>query len=70
MRLKARLNFCEKELTEDDIIQKTLSTFPTSAIILTNQYRLKYDNKRTTTFNKLINLLQVTERHNEILFEQ
>ena len=67
LRLKARLNFCVKELTEDDMIQKTLSTFPTSAIILMNQYRLEYDNKRIPTFNKLINLLQVAERHNEVL---
>ncbi|XP_062024846.1 uncharacterized protein LOC133740932 [Rosa rugosa] len=49
------------------MIQKTLSTFPTSAIILANQYRLEYDNKRITIFNKLINLLQVAERHNEVL---
>ncbi|XP_062001924.1 uncharacterized protein LOC133719768 [Rosa rugosa] len=67
LRLKARLNFYGKELTEDDMIQKTLSTFPTSALILANQYRLEYDNKRITTFNKLINLLQVAERHNEVL---
>lgn len=67
LRLKARLNFCGKELTEDDMIQKTLSTFPTSAIILMNQYRLEYDSKRITTFNKLINLLQVAERHNDVL---
>ncbi|KAI3707741.1 hypothetical protein L6452_26370 [Arctium lappa] len=49
------------------MIQKTLSTFPTSSIILMNQYRLEYDSKRITTFNKLINLLQVAERHNEVL---
>ncbi|KAL6568965.1 hypothetical protein OROGR_000690 [Orobanche gracilis] len=66
-RLKARLNFCGKDITEDDMIQKTLSTFPTSALILANQYRLEYDNNRITTFNKLINLLQVAERHNEVL---
>ncbi|KAL6180700.1 hypothetical protein ACLB2K_047360 [Fragaria x ananassa] len=40
LRLKTRLNFCGKKLTEDDMIRKTLSTFPTSALILTNQYRL------------------------------
>ncbi|XP_062011847.1 uncharacterized protein LOC133728446 [Rosa rugosa] len=51
LRLKARLNFCGKELTEDYMIQKTL----------------EYDNKRITTFNKLINLLQVAERHDEVL---
>ncbi|KAL6502135.1 hypothetical protein OROHE_024728 [Orobanche hederae] len=67
LRLKARLNFCGKDITEDDMIQKTLSTFPTSALILANQYSLEYDNKRITTFNKLINLLQVAERHNEVL---
>ncbi|XP_004309281.1 PREDICTED: uncharacterized protein LOC101300013, partial [Fragaria vesca subsp. vesca] len=67
LRLKARLNFCGKELTEDDMIQKTLSTFPTSSLILANQYRLEYDNKRITTFNKLINLLQMAERHSEVL---
>ena len=66
--LKARLNFCEKELTEVDMIQNILSTFPTAAVILTNQYRLEYDNKRITMFNKLINLMQVAERHNEILW--
>ena len=48
------------------MIQKTLSTFPTSAIILMNQYRLEYDNKRILTFNKVINLLLVAERHNEV----
>ncbi|XP_024974802.1 uncharacterized protein LOC112512907 [Cynara cardunculus var. scolymus] len=67
LRFKARLNFCGKELTENDMIQKTLSTFPTSEIILINQYRLEYNDKRLTTFNKLINLLQVAERHNEVL---
>ena len=67
LRLKARLTFCGKEITEADMIQKTLSTFPTSALILANQYRLEYDNKRITTFNKLINLLQVAERHDQVL---
>jgi hypothetical protein len=67
LRLKARLTFCGKEITEDDMIQKTLSTFPTSALILANQYRLEYNNKRITTFNKLINMLQVAERHDQVL---
>ncbi|KAL6582440.1 hypothetical protein OROMI_006454 [Orobanche minor] len=67
LRLKARLNFCGKDIIKDDMIQKTLSTFPASALILANQYRLEYDNKGITTFNKFINLLQVAERHNEVL---
>ncbi|XP_020266892.1 uncharacterized protein LOC109842424 [Asparagus officinalis] len=36
LRLKACLTFCGKEITEADMIQKTLSTFPTSALILAN----------------------------------
>ncbi|XP_050378313.1 uncharacterized protein LOC126795535 [Argentina anserina] len=67
LRLKARLNCCGKELTENDMIQKTLSIFRTSALILANKYRLEYDNKRITTFHKLITMLQVSERHDQIL---
>ena len=67
LRLKARLNFCGKKLTEDDMIQKTLSTFPTSALILANQYRLEYDKKNITTFQKLITMMQVAERHDQVL---
>ncbi|CAH9068885.1 unnamed protein product [Cuscuta epithymum] len=67
LRLKARLNFCQKIITEGEMIEKTLSTFPTSALILANQYRLEYNNKRITTYNQLIVQLQVAERHNEVL---
>ncbi|XP_026416330.1 uncharacterized protein LOC113311746 [Papaver somniferum] len=67
LQIQARMNFCGKKLTDEEMIQKTLSTFPTSFMILENQYRLEVDNKRITTFSRLINLLQVAERHNEIL---
>ncbi|XP_026429919.1 uncharacterized protein LOC113326394 [Papaver somniferum] len=61
------MDFCAKKLTDEEMIQKTLSTFPTSSMILANQYCLEVDNKRITTFSRLINLLQVVERHNGIL---
>ncbi|VFQ61166.1 unnamed protein product [Cuscuta campestris] len=67
LRLKARLIFCGKPITEDDMIQKTLDTFPTSSMILANQYRMEYENKRITTFYKLMNMLQSAEKHNEVL---
>ncbi|XP_026442348.1 uncharacterized protein LOC113341795 [Papaver somniferum] len=67
LQLQARLDFCGTKLTDAEMIQKTLSTFPTSSMILANQYRSEVDNKRITTFSKLINLLQVAETHNEIL---
>ncbi|XP_026415856.1 uncharacterized protein LOC113311229 [Papaver somniferum] len=67
LQLQARLNFCGTKLTDGEMIQKTLSTFLTSLIILANQYQLDVDNKRITNFSKLINLIQVAERQNEIL---
>ncbi|XP_026450640.1 uncharacterized protein LOC113350731 [Papaver somniferum] len=67
LQIQARMDFCGKKLTDEEMIQKTLSTFPTSSMVLANQYRLEVDNKRITIFSRLINLLQVAERHNEIL---
>ncbi|XP_026384268.1 uncharacterized protein LOC113279831 [Papaver somniferum] len=67
LKLQALLNFCGIKLTDKDMIQKTLSTFPLSSVILANQYRIEVINKRIISFSKLINLLQVAERHNEVL---
>ncbi|XP_026383930.1 uncharacterized protein LOC113279451 [Papaver somniferum] len=67
LQIQARMDFCGKKLTDEEMIHKILSTFPISSMILSNQYRLEVDNKRITTFSRLINLLQVAERHNEIL---
>ncbi|XP_026420350.1 uncharacterized protein LOC113316370 [Papaver somniferum] len=67
LKLQAHLNFCGIKLTDKDLIQKTLSTFPLSSVILANQYPIEVDNKRITTFSKLINLLRVAERHNVVL---
>ncbi|XP_026428355.1 uncharacterized protein LOC113324249 [Papaver somniferum] len=67
LQIQERMDFCGKKLTDEEMIQKTISTFPTSSMILANQYRLEVDNKRITTFSRLINLLRVAERHNEIL---
>ncbi|XP_026428886.1 uncharacterized protein LOC113324810 [Papaver somniferum] len=67
LQIQTRMDFYGKKLTDEEMILKTLSTFPTSSMILANQYRLEVDNKRITTFNRLINLLQVSERNNDIL---
>ncbi|XP_026396606.1 uncharacterized protein LOC113291269 [Papaver somniferum] len=67
LQIQARMHFCGKKLIDEELIQKTMSTFPASSMILANQYCLEVDNKIITTFSRLINLLQVVERHNEIL---
>ncbi|XP_026438248.1 uncharacterized protein LOC113336788 [Papaver somniferum] len=45
LQIQARMDFCGKKLTDEKMIHKTLSTFPTSSMILANQYRLEVDNK-------------------------
>ncbi|XP_026450735.1 uncharacterized protein LOC113350842 [Papaver somniferum] len=67
LKLQAHLNFCGIKLTDKYMIQKALSTLPLSYVILANQYRIEFDNKIITTFSKLINLLRVAEKHNEVL---
>ncbi|KAM5583860.1 hypothetical protein ABKV19_003640 [Rosa sericea] len=67
LRLKAMLKFCEKPLTEEELIEKTLSTFPVAAIILSKQYRTEFNAGRLTRFNELINILSVAEKHDNIL---
>ncbi|XP_024171395.1 uncharacterized protein LOC112177331 [Rosa chinensis] len=67
LRLRAMLKFCEKPLTEEELIEKTLSTFPVAAIILSKQYRTEYNVGRLTKFNELINILSVDEKHDNIL---
>ncbi|XP_026416760.1 uncharacterized protein LOC113312220 [Papaver somniferum] len=37
LQIQERMDFCGKKLTDEEMIQKTLSTFPTSSIILANQ---------------------------------
>ncbi|XP_062010453.1 uncharacterized protein LOC133726830 [Rosa rugosa] len=67
LRLKAMLKFCEKPLTEEELIEKTLSTFPVQAIILSKQHRTEFNAGRLTRFNELINILSVAEKHDNIL---
>lgn len=61
------LQFCKVTITEADLIEKTLSTFSASALMLSEQYRMKYNVKQITKFNQLINLMQVTEKYDSIM---
>ncbi|XP_026417144.1 uncharacterized protein LOC113312621 [Papaver somniferum] len=46
LQIQARMDFCGKKLTDEEMIQKTLLTFPTSSMILANQYRLESCRKK------------------------
>ncbi|XP_024185911.1 uncharacterized protein LOC112190672 [Rosa chinensis] len=67
LRLKAMLKFCGKPLTEDELLEKTLSTIPVSAIVISKQFRTEVNAGRITRFNELINILSVSEKYDNIL---
>ncbi|XP_062021393.1 uncharacterized protein LOC133737949 [Rosa rugosa] len=63
------LRFCNKPITKEELIEKTLSTFPVYAIVLSKQYRTDFNAGRITRFNELINILSVSEKHDNILIK-
>ncbi|PRQ47754.1 putative transcription factor interactor and regulator CCHC(Zn) family [Rosa chinensis] len=65
--IKSMLKFCGEELTDKDLIEKTLSTFPVSALLVSKQYWLEYNDKRITRFHQLINAMLIAEKHDNIL---
>ncbi|XP_062013289.1 uncharacterized protein LOC133729741 [Rosa rugosa] len=67
LRLKTMLGFCGQPVTEQELIEKTLSTFPVSAILLSKQYRTEFNTGRITRFHQLINIMSVAEKHDNIL---
>ncbi|XP_050386810.1 uncharacterized protein LOC126803097 [Argentina anserina] len=67
LNLQTDLGVCDKEMTDADMIKKTLETFPESASEITHQYRLDYEAKKIKSFANLMNLLKKKECHHEII---
>jgi len=62
-KLSSKLKFCEKEPSDAEKIEKTLSTMLSAQMILQQQYR----ERRFTVYSDLIKILLQAKRHNEIL---
>uniref|UniRef100_J3NDB7 Uncharacterized protein n=1 Tax=Oryza brachyantha TaxID=4533 RepID=J3NDB7_ORYBR len=62
-KICAKLKFCEKEPSDADKIENTLSTMMPAGRILHQQYR----ERNFHVYSELINTLLQAERHNEIL---
>jgi hypothetical protein len=62
-KLSSKLKFCEKEPTDAEKIEKTLSTMLPAHMILQQQYR----QRGFTVYSELIKTLLQEERHNELL---
>jgi hypothetical protein len=61
--ISSKLRFCEKEPTDAEKIEKTLSTMLPAHMILQEQYR----ERRFTVYSELIKTLLQAERHKELL---
>ncbi|XP_049369493.1 uncharacterized protein LOC125834388 [Solanum verrucosum] len=64
-RIISRLNLCGEEVTEHDKLEKTYSIFPTSSMLLQQQYREMSLKK----YSELLSHLLIAERHNDLLIK-
>jgi ribosomal protein L40E len=64
-RIISQLNLCGEEVTEQDKLEKTYSTFPPASTILQQQYR----SMGFTRYSELLSHLLIAERHNELLIK-
>ncbi|XP_024164241.1 uncharacterized protein LOC112171263 [Rosa chinensis] len=61
------MGFCGVELTVQKFIEKTLSTFPVSALMIAKKYRLECNARQITRFHQLIIARSAAEKHDNIL---
>ncbi|XP_031096859.1 uncharacterized protein LOC116001101 [Ipomoea triloba] len=64
-KIVSQLKLCKHEVSESDLIEKTLSTFHASNLVLQQQYRAKNYDKHS----ELISALLVAEKHNQLLMK-
>ncbi|XP_059639825.1 uncharacterized protein LOC132282235 [Cornus florida] len=64
-KISSQLKLCGEKITDDDMLEKTYSTFHASNVLLQQQYR----ERRFTKYSELISCLLVTEQNNELLMK-
>ncbi|XP_042380127.1 uncharacterized protein LOC121972537 [Zingiber officinale] len=64
-RISSKLKLCGEKITDEDMLEKTYSTFHTSNMLLQQQYREKGFKK----YSELITCLLVAEHNNELLMK-
>jgi hypothetical protein len=62
-RIVTKMRLCGQKITDADMIEKTLSTFHPSNIVLQQQYR----NSKYQKYSELSEVLSVAEQQNEVL---
>ena len=64
-RISSQLQLCGEKITDEDMLEKTFSTFHASNVLLQQQYR----EKGFRQYSELISCLLVTEQNNELLMK-
>ncbi|KAK9050256.1 hypothetical protein SSX86_030774 [Deinandra increscens subsp. villosa] len=64
-RITSELKLCGEDITDEDMLEKTLSTFHASNMILSQQYR----ERKFTKYSELISCLLVAEQNNKLLLQ-
>ncbi|KAM1343877.1 hypothetical protein ACFX2F_008028 [Malus domestica] len=64
-RITSQMKICEDTINEEDMLEKTFSTFHASNVLLQQQYRAR----GFTEYNQLIYVLLVAEQNNELLMK-
>ena len=64
-KISSQLKLCGENITEEDMLEKTFTTFHTSNVLLQQQYR----ERRFTEYSQLISCLLVSEQNNELLMK-
>ena len=63
--ISSQLKLCGDNITEEDMLEKTFTTFHASNVLLQQQYR----ERRFTKYSQLISCLLVAEQNNELLMK-
>ena len=64
-KISSQLKLCGENITEEDMLEKTFTTFHASNVLLQQQYR----ERRFTEYSQLISCLLVAEQNNELLMK-
>ncbi|XP_073120750.1 uncharacterized protein [Henckelia pumila] len=65
LKINSQLKLCGEKITEDDLLEKTYSTFHVSNVLMQQQYREKGFKK----YSELISFFLVAEQNNELLMK-
>ena len=64
-KISSQLKLCGENITDEDMLEKTFTTFHASNVLLQQQYR----ERQFTKYYELIACLLVAEKNNELLLE-